>query len=270
MDPIENLVLTYWPMAQDFAGKLVVAFLVFVVGKFVANHTRSLVSKGLQLKHVDPTVENFVANVTYYLLLMLVIVIVLSQLGVQTASLVAVLGAMGLAVGLALQGSLSNFASGVLLIVLRPCKIGDFVEAGGEAGTITSIDILATTMTTPDNKVVVIPNSQIMSRSIINYSTMDTRRVDLLIGVAYNTDLALAKETLLALCDAEERIHKEPEVVVGVKELADSSINFLVRFWVDRAEFWPVQYDLQQKIVDTFREKGIEIPFPQVDVHIEK
>lgn len=270
MDPLENLITTYWPLAFDFAIKLLVAIVIFVVGKFIAARVRALVGKGLQLRNVDPTVENFVANVTYYLLLMLVIVIVLSQLGVQTASLVAVLGAMGLAVGLALQGSLSNFASGVLLIVLRPCKIGDFVEAGGEAGTITAIDILATTMTTPDNKVIVVPNSQIMNRSIVNYSAMDTRRVDLLIGVAYDTDLALAKETLKALCAEDERIHKDPEVLVGVKELADSSINFLVRFWVDRPEFWNVQYDLQQKIVDTFREKGVEIPFPQVDVHLDK
>lgn len=270
MDPIENLVATYWPVAFEFSLKLLLAIVIFTVGKFIAGRVRVLISKAMQLRGVDPTVETFVANVSYYMLLMMVIVIVLSQLGVQTASLVAVLGAMGLAVGLALQGSLSNFASGVLLIVLRPCKIGDFVEAGGEAGTITAIDILATTMTTPDNKVIVIPNSQIMGRSIINYTAMDTRRVDLLIGVAYHTDLALAKQTLLELCAADERIKKDPEVLVGVKELGDSSINFLVRFWVDRTEFWNIQYDLQHKIVDTFREKGIEIPFPQVDVHFDK
>lgn len=270
MDPLENLVLTYWPIAFEFALKLLLAVVIFIIGKFIAHRIRLLVSKGLQLRHVDPTVITFVANLSYYILLMLVIVIVLSQLGVQTASLIAVLGAMGLAVGLALQGSLSNFASGVLLIALRPCKIGDFVEAGGEAGTITAIDILATTMTTPDNKVIVIPNSQIMGRSIINYSAMETRRVDLIIGVAYNTDLALAKQTLLDLCAEDERILKDPEALVGVRELADSSINFLVRFWVDRAEYWNVQYDLQHKIVDTFRAKAIEIPFPQVDVHLDK
>ncbi len=270
MDPLENLLTTYWPVAFEFALKFLLSIVIFIIGKFVASRIRSLISKGLQLRNVDPTVENFVANFSYYILLMLVIVVVLSQLGVQTASLVAVMGAMGLAVGLALQGSLSNFASGVLLIVLRPCKIGDFVEAGGEAGTITAIDILATTMTTPDNKVIVIPNSQIMGRSIVNYSALDTRRVDLLVGVAYDTDLALAKETLLSLCAQDERIKTDPEVLVGVKELADSSINFLVRFWVDRPEFWNVQYDMNQKIVDTFRAKGIEIPFPQVDVHLDK
>lgn len=270
MDPLENLVLTYWPVAFEFALKLLLAVVIFVIGKFVAHRIRLLMSKGLQIRQVDPTVITFVSNLTYYMLLMMVIVVVLSQLGVQTASLIAVLGAMGLAVGLALQGSLSNFASGVLLIALRPCKIGDFVEAGGEAGTITAIDILATTMTTPDNKVIVIPNSQIMGKSIVNYTAMETRRVDVMVGVAYDTDLALAKQTLIELCADDARIHKDPEPLVGVKELADSSINFLVRFWVDRAEFWNVQYDLNQKIVDTFRAKGIDIPFPQVDVHLNK
>jgi small conductance mechanosensitive channel len=271
MDPIENLVVTYWPLIMAFFLKLITGLAIFMIGKYISTHLRTLISKALQLRNVDTTIEHFIANVTYYLMLILVIVVVLSQLGVETASLVAVLGAMGLAVGLALQGSLSNFASGVLLILLRPCKIGDYVEAGGVAGTVTNIDILATTMTTPDNKVILIPNSSIMSQAIVNYSTMPTRRVDLMVGVAYDTDLAKAKSILLELVASDSRILSEPAVpLVGVKALADSSINFLVRFWVGKDDYWPVQYDLQQLIVETFAKNDITIPFPQMDVHLSK
>lgn len=270
MDPLENFISQYWPVIMAFALKIVIALAIFVIGKYLAGYVRKLISKGLSLRHVDPTIENFISNVSYYLLLMLVIVIVLSQLGVQTASLVAVMGAMGLAVGLALQGSLSNFASGVLLILLRPCKIGDYIEAGGVAGTVNAIDILATTMVTPDNKVILIPNSAIMSQAIINFSAMPTRRVDLIIGVAYDTDLAKAKDLLLQLVAGDARIHLDPAPLVGVKELADSSINFLVRFWVIREDFWNVQFDLQQRIVEEFNKNNITIPFPQMDVHLSK
>lgn len=271
MDPIENLVISYWPVLMAFSLKILTGLAIFIIGKFLATHIRSLISKALQLRNVDPTIEHFIANVTYYLMLIMVIVVVLSQLGVETASLVAVLGAMGLAVGLALQGSLSNFASGVLLILLRPCKIGDYVEAGGVAGTITDIDILATTMTTPDNKVILIPNSSIMSQAIVNYSAMPTRRVDLIVGVAYDTDLAKAKVILLDLVSADARVLIEPSPpIVGVKALADSSINFLVRFWVGKDDFWPVQFDIQQAIVETFAKNDITIPFPQMDVHFSK
>jgi len=270
MDPLENLIVTYWPLAMSFSLKVVIALAIFIIGKFIAGHVRKIISKGLELRHVDATIGKFIGNVSYYMLLMLVIVIVLSQLGVQTASLVAVMGAMGLAVGLALQGSLSNFASGVLLILLRPCKIGDYVEAGGVAGTVDAIDILATRLITPDNKTILVPNSAIMSKAIVNYSEMPTRRVDLMIGVAYDTDLAKAKALLLELTCADARVNEDPAVLVGVKELADSSINFLVRFWVAREDFWNVQYDLQQKIVEEFGKNDITIPFPQMDVHFSK
>lgn len=270
MDPLENLIITYWPQAISFGLKIVIALTIFVIGKIVAGYVRTLIAKGLELRQVDPTIGKFIGNVSYYMLLMLVIVIVLSQLGVQTASLVAVMGAMGLAVGLALQGSLSNFASGVLLILLRPCKIGDYVEAGDVAGTVEAIDILATTLITPDNKQILVPNSAIMNKAIVNYSARPTRRIDLIIGVAYDTDLTKAKAILLELASADARVLVDPAPLVGVKALADSSINFLVRFWVESGEYWNVQYDLQQKIVEEFAKNDITIPFPQMDVHFSK
>lgn len=258
------------PTAIDFGISLIVAILIFLVGKWLAGKISGLIGMGMQKKGVDPTVTQFISNLVRALLMAMVIVVVLSQLGVETASLIAVLGAAGLAVGLALQGSLSNFASGVLLIVLRPCRVGDFVEAGGCSGSVSKIDILATTMVTPDNKVITVPNSAVMGGPIVNYSAMDTRRVDLTLGVSYDADLAQTKRIVSELLEADTRILKEPGVTVEVVELADSSVNFVVRPWVKKEDYWGVYFDLQREMKLAMDKNNISIPFPQMDLHVEQ
>jgi small conductance mechanosensitive channel len=199
-----------------------------------------------------------------------VIVAAIGTLGVQTTSFVAVLGAAGLAVGFALQGSLSNFAAGVMLIVFRPFKAGDYVEAGGTAGSVQEVSIFTTVMKTPDNKKVIIPNSQITGGSITNYSAMETRRVDMVFGIGYGDNIKQAKDTLEQILAADERILKDPAPTIAVSELADSSVNFVVRPWVKTADYWAVYFDLTEKVKLTFDEKGISIPFPQQDVHMHQ
>ena len=201
---------------------------------------------------------------------MATVLMALSQIGIETTSFIAILGAAGLAVGLALQGSLSNFASGVLIILLRPFKSGDYVEAGNKAGTIKKIEIFSTELRTPDNKVIIMPNSKIMSDAIVNYSRESTRRIDLVIRVDYDADLRKAKEVLKSILDNEPRILKDPAYNVSVSELAESSVNFIVRPWVESADYWPTYWSLLEEIKIIFDEQGINIPAPQMDVHLRK
>ena len=218
--------------------------------------------------NVDITLIKFASNLTYTVLLIVVILAALGQLGVQTTSFLAILGAAGLAVGLALQGSLSNFASGVLIIFFRPFKVGDFVELAGKTGTVSQIQIFTTELKTPDNKVIIIPNSQITSSVITNFSAEDTRRVDLKFGIGYGDDLLKAKKILSDLVNSDSRILKEPAPFVAVSELADSSVNFVVRVWVNAPDYWAVFFDMTEKVKLTFDKEGISIPFPQRDVHL--
>jgi small conductance mechanosensitive channel len=197
-----------------------------------------------------------------------VIIAAIHQLGIQTASLIALLGAAGLAVGLALQGSLSNFAAGVLIVLFRPYKVGDWIEGGGVSGAVEEVQILTTVLKTGDNKRVIIPNSQIMGTTITNYSANETRRVDLVVGVSYSDDLDKVRKELEGLVAADERILKDPAVTIAVSELADSSVNFVLRPWVNTADYWGVYFDLTEAIKKRFDEVGISIPFPQRDVHI--
>jgi small conductance mechanosensitive channel len=201
-------------------------------------------------------------------LLVVVIIAAISQVGIETTSFIAIFGAAGLAVGLALQGSLSNFAAGVLIVLFRPYRIGDFIEAAGVAGTVEQVQILTTTMKTPDNKKIIVPNSQIMDSIITNYSANDTRRVDMVVGVSYSDDLDKVKKVLEELVSADERILKEPEYKIAVSELADSSVNFVVRPWVKTADYWSVMWDLTELIKKRFDNEGISIPFPQRDIHV--
>ena len=203
-------------------------------------------------------------------LFFIVIVAAISHLGFNTTSLVAIVGAAGLAIGLALQGSLSNFASGVLLIVFKPFKSGDFIEVAGVAGMVEQILIFSTQLRTGDNKTVIIPNGAITSGTITNYSTKATRRIDLIIGVSYQADLAKTKALLLAIASADERVLKDQTVTVGVSALADSSVNFVVRPWVNSEDYWPTYYDLLEKIKTELDAAGIEIPFPQLSIHMNK
>ncbi|MEZ9698227.1 small-conductance mechanosensitive channel MscS [Vibrio sp. 10N.261.46.E12] len=254
----------------QYGVNIISALIILFIGNLIVKAVANSVSKVLQKKKMDRAVVEFIHGLVRYLLFVIVLIAALGRLGVQTASVVAVIGAAGLAVGLALQGSLSNFAAGVLIVAFRPFKSGDYVEIGGVAGSVDSIQIFQTVLTTPDNKMVVVPNGSVIGSPITNYSRHDTRRIDLMIGVSYGADLQKTKELLTKICESDERVLKEPGVQVGVHTLADSSVNFVVRPWVNTAEYWNVYFDLMQAIKEGLDKEGIEIPFPQMDVHMNK
>ncbi|MEZ8152627.1 small-conductance mechanosensitive channel MscS [Vibrio splendidus] len=254
----------------QYGVNIISALIILFIGNLIVKAVANSVSKVLQKKKMDRAVVEFVHGLVRYLLFVIVLIAALGRLGVQTASVVAVIGAAGLAVGLALQGSLSNFAAGVLIVAFRPFKSGDYVEIGGVAGSVDSIQIFQTVLTTPDNKMVVVPNGSVIGSPITNYSRHDTRRIDLMIGVSYNADLQKTKALLTKICESDERVLKEPGVQVGVHTLADSSVNFVVRPWISTADYWNVYFDLMQAIKEGLDNEGIEIPFPQVDVHMNK
>lgn len=246
------------------------ALLIFIVGRLVINLVSKILGKVLAKTAMDTILVEFIQTIVRVLLLIFVIVAALDQLGVNTTSLIAVLGAAGLAIGLALQGSLQNFAAGFLLLILRPFKAGDYVEAAGTAGMVEKISIFSTVLRTPDNKEVTVPNGAIYNGNIINYSARDTRRVDMVFGIGYGDDIKKAKEVMMAALKADERVLAEPEPIVAVSALADSSVNFIVRPWVKTDDYWPVFWDLTEKIKIDLEQNGITIPFPQMDLHIEK
>lgn len=253
-----------------YGSMFIMALLIFVIGKWLARVISNTLVKGLEKKQVDVTITRFVGSLVYGALFAFVIVATLSQLGIETTSFIAVLGAAGLAVGLALQGSLSNFASGVLLIMFRPLRAGDFVEVAGVAGVVEEVGILTTNLKTGDNKAIIIPNSGVMGGTITNYSLKPTRRIDMVIGISYDADIRRAKALLQQITSADERILPDPETTIAVAELADSSVNFNLRPWVKSADYWAVKSDLLEAIKIRFDEEGIGIPYPQVDVHINK
>jgi len=270
MDTIMNWINENSDLIIHYAVQAVLALIIFFIGSRIAKFCEGLTEKAFDKKKVDKAVGSFVASIVYAIVFAATILMALSQLGIETTSFIAILGAAGLAVGLALQGSLSNFASGVLIILLRPFKSGDYVEAGGKAGTVKKIEIFSTEMRTPDNKVIVMPNSKIMGDAIINYSRESTRRIDLVIGVGYDADLKEAKAVLKSVLDKETRLLKDPAYTVAVSELADSSVNFVVRPWVNSADYWPTYFDLMENIKIALDDANITIPFPQMDVHLHK
>lgn len=270
MEVIQNWLLDNQQMLIDFAIKLIVSLAIIVIGKFIANMVRKGVVKVMRHKGMDDAIISFISSLLYGMLFFIVIVAAISHLGFNTTSLVAVVGAAGLAIGLALQGSLSNFASGVLLIVFKPFKSGDFIEVSGVSGIVEKILIFSTELRTGDNKTVIIPNGSITSGTITNYSTKPTRRIDLIIGVGYDADLAKTKALLLKVVSADQRVLKDQAITVGVSELADSSVNFVVRPWVKSSDYWPTYFDLLENIKTELDNEGIEIPFPQLSVHMNK
>jgi len=244
------------------------AILIFLVGRWVARVLKGVVRRLMEKAKSDPALVTFVESLTYVALMAFVIIAALSRLGVQTTSFIAVLGAAGLAVGLALQGSLANFAAGVLLLIFRPFKSGDLIEAAGVLGTVTTIGIFTTTVLTPDNKRVIIPNAKLTGDNITNYTAESKRRVDLVIGVSYDADLKKAKEVLSDVLASDERILADPPPTVGVVELADSSVNFVVRPWTHPDNYWDLYFDTMQRIKEQLDAAGVGIPFPQTDVHL--
>jgi len=252
----------------EFAKDLIIALAIFYVGKLVVGLAVRGLRRVMRARDFDPTLETFLGNLVRMVLMIVVIIAAISQLGIQTTSFIAIFGAAGLAVGLALQGSLSNFAAGVLIVMFRPYKVGDFVEAAGIAGSVEQVQILTTILKTPDNKSIIVPNSQIMDSIITNYSTNDTRRVDMVIGVSYDDDIDKVRSTIEQIVSAEDRVLDEPACAIAVSQLADSSVNFIVRPWVKTSDYWPVHNDLTEKIKKRFDEVGISFPFPQQDVHV--
>ncbi|MBT8081968.1 MAG: mechanosensitive ion channel [Gammaproteobacteria bacterium] len=254
----------------DLAINIAIAIAIFYVGKIVVGLFVRGLRKVMQKREVDKTLETFVGNLVRMALMVVVVIAAISQVGIETTSFIAIFGAAGLAVGLALQGSLSNFAAGVLIVLFRPYRVGDFVEAAGIAGSVEQVQILTTILKTPDNKTIIVPNSQIMDSVITNYSANDTRRVDMVFGVSYDDDLDKVHKTIRELVEADERILKEPACTIAVSELADSSVNFVVRPWVKTSDYWGVHFDLTEAIKKRFDQDGISFPFPQLAVHLNK
>ncbi len=259
----ENTILVY---GMNF----IVAILIFVVGKWLANIITRLSRKLLEKSKVDTVLVDFVSGIIKSILVLFVIIASLGELGIDTTSLVALIGAAGLAIGLSLQSSLQNFASGVMLILFRPFTAGDFIEAAGISGVVESISIFNTVMRTGDNKEMIVPNGAIYGGVIVNYSARDTRRVDMVFGIGYDDDIKQAKEIMQKILEADARVLNDPAPLVAVSELADSSVNFVVRPWVKSEDYWGVQFDFNEKIKLAFDEASISFPYPQMDVHLNK
>ncbi|WP_297821094.1 mechanosensitive ion channel domain-containing protein [uncultured Paraglaciecola sp.] len=249
---------------------IVMAIAIYFIGKVIVSVLVNLLSKIMTRSQYDDMLIDFVKAIARAVLMLFVIIAALDQLNVNTTSLAAILAAAGLAIGLSLQGSLQNFAAGVMLLVFKPFKAGDFIEAGGAMGVVKSISIFTTIMTSADNKEIIVPNGAIYGGNITNYSAKETRRVDMVVGIGYNSDLKKAKEILKEMLAADERILKEPAPTVAVGELADSSVNFVVRPWVATADFWAVKFDFTEAVKLRFDAEGISIPFPQMDLHVHK
>jgi len=251
-----------------YGVKIIGAIVIFIVGKWIAKTLGKFFERMMERANVDKTLSSFVKHLTYYSLLTLVVIAALSNLGIQTASFIAVLGAAGLAVGFALQGSLSNFAAGVLIILFKPFQVDDVIEAGGDSGIVEEIQIFKTIMRSFDNKKIILPNSKVMGDRIINYTAKDTRRVDMVFGISYDDDIKKAKEVLQEIVSSDERILKDPAPAIFVKELGDNSVNLGVRPHVKTPDYWNVYWDLTERVKLRFDEEDISFPFPQRDVHL--
>ena len=267
---MENMTNWISENGVDWAIQIGIAIAIFIVGKIIARMLANLVKKAMTRAGTDNILVGFIGNITYAVLLVAVVLAAVDSLGVNVTSLMAILGAAGLAVGLALKDSLGNFAAGVMIIIFRPFKIGDFITAGGVSGVVDEIGLFATLMHTGDNQRMIVPNSGIIGGTITNTSAMETRRVDLVFGIGYSDNIGQARDIMMAIIEADERILKDPAPAIAVGELADSSVNLNVRPWVNSGDYWPVRADLLENIKVKFDEAGISIPFPQQDVHMHE
>ena len=265
---MEEIVNKIYQLLTVYGLKVVAALAIFIIGRWVAKGVRKLVERLMTKSKVDPTLVSFTANLAYIGLLAFIVIAALGQLGIQTTSFIAVLGAAGLAVGLALQGSLSNFAAGFLLIIFRPFKVGDLIEGAGVFGVVEAIQIFTTQLKTADNKTVIVPNAKLTDDNIVNWTVKGTRRVDMVFGIGYEDDIDKARSLMAEIIAADDRILKNPEPQIAISELADSSVNFVVRPWVKVSDYWGVYFDLTEKIKKAFDANGVSIPFPQRDVHV--
>jgi small conductance mechanosensitive channel len=253
-----------------YVPNMIFAIIIFVVGRWIARIVSNIIEKALRRAHVDVTLSTFAKHLIYASILVFFIVAAMGKLGIETASFAVVIGAAGLAIGLALQGSLSNFAAGVLLIIFKPVKVGDFVEIAGTKGTVTEVEVFNTIINTPDNIRTIIPNSHVTGANISNYTANGTRRVDLVFGISYENDIRKARLVIMDVLTKEKRVLPDPEPFVGVLELAESGINLAVRPWVKVADYWDVFFALNENIKLALEAAGMTIPFRQVDVHLVK
>jgi small conductance mechanosensitive channel len=249
---------------------IAMAAAIFIVGRIIAGVIVNVTYKLLTKSGTDEMLVKFVCSIVKAVLMLFIVIASLNELGVDTTSFIALIGAAGLAIGLSLQSTLQNFAAGVMLIVFKPFKLGDFVEAGGTSGVVEQINIFNTVMRTGDNREIIVPNGDIYGGTITNNSARDTRRIDMVFGIGYDDDIRKAKEILNEIMAADERIFKEPAPLVAVAELADSSVIFNVRPWVKSSDYWSVLYDVTEKVKLTFDEHKISIPYPQMDIHLNK
>ena len=252
----------------DLGGRILAALIIFIIGKFLINWANKLFAKMLEKRKVDASIQSFLKSIVNITLLVLLFLAVIGKLGIELTSFAALLASVGVAVGMALSGNLSNFAGGVIILVFRPYKVGDYIEAStGASGTVTDIQIFHTVLTTPDNKVIFAPNGAMSSAVVTNYSRKELRRVDFTFGVEYGTDFKEAQTILMEIINQDSRILKDPAPFVEVGALADSSVNITVRVWVNAADYWSVNFDMNKNVYATFNEKGISFPFPQLTVH---
>jgi small conductance mechanosensitive channel len=265
---LEQIIGKITELGTVFGVKLLAAILVLVIGRWAAMLLRNFLERTMKRTDVDPTLVSFSSNLAYVAMFAFVIIAALAQLGIQTTSFIAILGAAGLAIGLALQGSLANFAAGVLMLLFRPFKVDDYIEGGGTAGTVKEIQIFNTILVSPDNKTIIVPNSSMTGNNIVNYARQGTRRVDMVFGIAYDSDIDAAKRILWDILENDSRVLPEPEPKVAVLELADSSVNVACRPWVNAADYWDFYFDMMETVKKRFDNGGITIPFPQRDVHV--
>jgi len=264
---MEDILVKVKEILAIYGIRVIAALAIFIIGRWVAKGLRNLLRRIMKRNQVDKTLISFVCNLAYVLLLAFVIVAAINKLGIQTTSFIAIIGAAGLAIGLALQGSLANFAAGVLMIVFRPFKVGDFIEGGGTTGTVEEIQIFTTQLKSADNKTIIVPNSKMLGGNIVNYSTKETRRVDMTFGIGYEDDIDKSRSVIQGIINKDERVLKDPAPLVVVSELADSSVNFTVRVWTKSGDYWGVFFDTTEAVKKQFDAEEISIPFPQQDVH---
>ena len=252
----------------ELGGRILAALIIFIIGKFLINWANKLFATTLQKRNVDASIQSFLKSIVNITLLVMLFLAVIGKLGIELTSFAALLASVGVAVGMALSGNLSNFAGGVIILVFRPYKVGDYIEAStGASGTVTDIQIFHTVLTTPDNKIIFAPNGAMSSAVVTNYSRKDIRRLDFTFGVEYGTDFQQARTILMEIINEDTRILKDPAPFVEVGALADSSVNITVRVWVNASDYWAVNFDMNKNVYATFNEKGISFPFPQLTVH---
>lgn len=260
----------FYNLAIDYGMRIIIGIIVLVIGFRIIKWISNLINRKMEKKELDHSLQSFLKSLISITLKILLIISILSMIGIEMTSFIAILGAAGLAVGLALSGTLQNFAGGVLILVIRPFKTGDYITAQGYSGTVSEIQIFNTILKTVDNKTIFLPNGPLSTNSIVNFSAEPTRRVDLEFGISYKDDIDKAKEILWNIINNDERIHKEPEPLIAVKELANSSVNIAVRVWLNAGDYWPYYWDIHEKVKKNFDKNGISIPFPQTDVHLYK